>query len=89
MDLATLKNKLRGPLLRKTLKQAGVSKYRLARDLGISQRTLYLWQKGTVEPSDEYAEKVLIYLGLLKPDAATKQKLQRELKELQKKVDRL
>lgn len=88
MTLDLLKAQLRGSQFKKTIKAKKVSKYRMAKDLKISQRTFYYWQKG-VEPSDELAKKVGIYLGLIKPDDATKMQLKMKLKELQKEIDRL
>ena len=45
------------------LKAAGVSKYRLAKDLNISYRIVQYWAKGR-RPSPAMAERVAAYLGI-------------------------
>ncbi len=88
MDLENIKRALKGSQLKKTLKEKKVSQYRLAKDLGISQMTIYNWTKG-IGPSDELAIKAGKYLGLIKPDMETKEQLRKKIKELEKEVDRL
>jgi transcriptional regulator with XRE-family HTH domain len=57
---------LSGRNLISELKRVGVSKYRLAKDLGISYRSVQYWAKGKV-PSMPMAEKLAAYLGLQNP----------------------
>jgi len=59
---------LSGRNLIRTLKTAGVSKYRLAKDLNISYRITQYWAKGR-RPSAAMAERVAAYLGIqVEPD---------------------
>jgi len=88
-DLILLKSKITGDNLKDLLKQKGLSKWKTAKDCRITYRTLLNWQKGITDPSDEIALRVAEYLGLIKPDEVKKQELQKEVKELQKKIDRL
>ena len=86
MQLEKLKASLRGSQFKKILKEKETSKYRISKDLGISQRTLYYWQKDMVQPSDELAIKVGRHLGLIKPDDVTKIQMLKQLKEMKEKV---
>jgi len=88
-DLILLKSKITGDNLKNLLKQKGLSKWKTAKDCRITYRTLLNWQKGKTTPSDEIALRVAEYLGLIKPNEIKKQELQKEVKELQKKIDRL
>jgi len=56
-----------GTNLRDCLKRAGITKYRLAKDCGISYRTIQYWEKGHSIPSKENWKKVQEYLGLTVP----------------------
>jgi len=58
---------LQGQNLRVTLKRAGITKWRLSKDCGISYRTIQYWEKGTSVPSKKFADKVAIYLGMTIP----------------------
>jgi transcriptional regulator with XRE-family HTH domain len=59
---------LSGRNLDARLKTAGISKYRLAKDLNISYRIVQYWAKGR-RPSAAMAERVAAYLGIqTKPD---------------------
>jgi len=49
--------------LDEVLKKAGITKYRLAKDLGISYRIVQYWAKGR-RPSSSMAERVAAYLGI-------------------------
>jgi transcriptional regulator with XRE-family HTH domain len=57
---------LSGRNLISELKRVGVSKYRLAKELGISYRSVQYWAKGKI-PSTPMAEKLAAYLGLQSP----------------------
>jgi transcriptional regulator with XRE-family HTH domain len=59
----SLKFRLSGRNLISLLKEKGISKWRLAKDLDISYRTVQYWAKGKL-PSDENAEKVAAYLAI-------------------------
>ena len=89
MNLDILKARLKGSQFKKMLKKKNVSKYRLAKDLNISQRTLYYWQRETIEPSDELAVKVGRYLGLIGDRETEKLELKKELKALGERIQRL
>jgi transcriptional regulator with XRE-family HTH domain len=54
---------LSGRNLDDALKMAGISKYRLAKDLNISYRIVQYWAKGR-RPSAAMAERVAAYLGI-------------------------
>lgn len=56
-----------GPNFRSTLKRLGITKWRLAKDCGISYRTIQYWEKGQAVPSKKLADKVAGYLGLAVP----------------------
>lgn len=58
-----------GPNLKRVLKDAGVSKYRLAKDLGLSYRIVQYWAEGSHRPSEANVEKVRTYLGIEKPES--------------------
>jgi len=88
-DLNLLKNQLRGQNLRNLLKRKGVTKYRLAKDCGITYRTIFNWQEGNVKPSDEYTIRVAKYLNLIKISEAEKLELKKEIEALQKRIQRL
>lgn len=88
-DLKLLKTRLRGSNLKKLVLEKGLSKYRIAKDCGITYRTLLNWQKEVVEPSDENAITVGRYLGLIKPSKAEKYELKKAIDELNAKLQRL
>ncbi|MCX6577799.1 MAG: helix-turn-helix domain-containing protein [Candidatus Aminicenantes bacterium] len=54
---------LSGRNLDAALKTAGISRYRLAKDLDISYRIVQYWAKGR-RPSAAMAERVAAYLGI-------------------------
>jgi transcriptional regulator with XRE-family HTH domain len=54
---------LSGRNLDAALKTAGISRYRLAKDLNISYRIVQYWAKGR-RPSAAMAERVAAYLGI-------------------------
>ena len=58
-----LSTALSGRNLDAVLKTAGISKYRLAKDLGISYRITQYWAKGK-RPSAAMADRVAAYLGI-------------------------
>ena len=88
-DLKILKNRLRGSNLKNLLSLKGISKYRIAKDCGITYRTLLNWQKSVVEPSDENTIIVGRYLGLIKPNEAERHELKKQIDELNMKLRRL
>ena len=88
-DLKILKSRLRGSNLKKLISEKGLSKYRVAKDCGITYRTLLNWQKEVVEPSDDNAIIVGRYLGLIKPTEVEKHELKKEIDELNAKLQRL
>jgi len=88
-DLKLLKSRLSGSNLKKLISDKGLSKYRVAKDCGITYRTLLNWQKEIVEPSDDNAIVVGRYLGLIKPTEAEKHKLKKEIDDLNARLQRL
>lgn len=88
MDIDLVRNKLSGPSLKVLLKSKGISKYRLAKDLKISYRTLIAWQAGTAVPSDRLAEKVGRFLGLI-TDKQRLLELEKKHDELGKEIKRM
>ncbi len=53
-----------GPNLTKALKARGITKWRLAKDLGISYRIVQYWEKGKYAPSKANADRIADYLGM-------------------------
>ena len=53
-----------GPNLTKALKAHGITKWKLAKDLGISYRIVQYWEKRKYEPSRKNADRIADYLGL-------------------------
>ncbi len=53
-----------GPNLTKALKERGITKWKLAKDLGISYRIVQYWEKGKYEPSQKNADRIADYLGM-------------------------
>lgn len=88
-DLKILKSRLGGSNLKKLISEKGISKYRIAKDCGITYRTLLNWEQEKVEPSDDNAIVVGRYLGLIKPTEAEKLTLKKEIDELNAKLQRI
>jgi len=88
-DLKILKSRLTGSNFKKLLIDKDLKKYRIARDCGLTYRTLLNWEQGKVEPSDDNAIVVGRYLGLIRPDEAERLKLQKEIDELNAKLQRI
>jgi len=89
IDLTLIKNQLRGANFKRLLKSKKVKKYGIAKDCGITYRTLCNWQTGKTEPSDYLAMIVARYLGLIKPKEADILGIKKKQDELQKEIDRL
>jgi len=87
VELRILKNKLTGPYLTKLIAKSGVSKYRIAKDCGISPQTLINWERRNIEPSDENAIIVGRYLGLVEATEVQKSKIKEEMAVLVKKFE--
>lgn len=88
-DLKLLKRRLMGSNLKNLLASKGLSKYRTAKDCGLTYRTLLNWQKEVVKPSDDNAIIVGRYLGLIKLSDAERHELKREIKKLNDRLRRL
>jgi len=88
-DLRLLKSRLKGSNLKKLISDKGLSKYRIAKDCGLTYRTLLNWQKEVVEPSDDNAIIVGRYLGLIKISDAERFELKKEFDEFKAKLQRL
>lgn len=87
-DLTLIKASLTGSNLKKLLLKKNISMWRIHKDCDISYQTLINWKNGR-SPSDELAERVGKYLGLIKPAEAQILELQKQQAELTKKIDRL
>jgi len=88
-DLKLLKSRLKGSNFKKLLISKGLKKYSIAKECGITYRTLLNWEKGIVEPSDDNAIIVGRLLGLIKPDEAEILKIKKEIDKLNEKLNRL
>jgi len=88
IDLTLVKASLRGSNLKKLLSKKNITMWRVHVDCNISYQTLINWKNG-LNPSDELAERVGKYLGLIKPHEAEILKLKKQQNELTKKIDRL
>lgn len=60
-----LQNQLKGQNFRNLMKRLKTNKYRIARDTGISYRTLCSWQSNSSTPSEKSVMLVGKYLGLI------------------------
>lgn len=89
VDLRLLKARLCGSNLKKLLLSKNLSKWRTAKDCGLTYRTLLNWEQEKVDPSDDNAIVVGRYLGLIKPTEGEKLELRKELEELNKKLQRI
>lgn len=89
IDLRLLKSRLTGSNLKKLISEKGLSKYRVAKDCGLTYRTLLNWQKEVVNPSDDNIIIVARYLGLIKLSDVEKHELKKEMDELNAKFQRL
>lgn len=89
IDLYLIKKRLQGSNFKLLLIEKKTKKYRIARDCGISYRTLCNWQSGKTVPKDELALRVARYLGLIEPKEADLQEIKRDQKKIQEKIDRL
>jgi len=88
IDLTLVKASLTGSNLKNLLLKKKLSMWRIHKDCNISYQTLINWKNGRT-PSDELAERVGKYLGLIKPQEAEVLALIKESAELKKKIDRL
>ena len=86
-ELRILKNKLRGANLKNLIAKSGITKYRIAKDCGISYQTLINWLKDRRVPTDENAIIVGRYLGLVEATEADKKKIKEEMAVLVKKFE--
>jgi hypothetical protein len=84
-----LKGQLYGPLMSEVLADRGVTKYRLARDTGITYQTLWNWQTRRAWPSDDLALRVGMYLGLMGRPELQAAELQDRVAQLQADIKRL
>ena len=87
VELRILKNKLTGPYLTNLIAKSGVSKYRIAKDCGITPQTLINWERRNIEPSAENAIVVGRYLGIVEATEAGKKKIKDEMAALVKKFE--
>ena len=80
-----LQRLLSGKSLSKLLKERGITRYKLAKETGISYRTLQYWEEGR-NPSIILALKVGKYFGLT--EEVDKEELKRQLDELNERCKR-
>ena len=88
ISLTLVKASLTGSNLKNLLLKKKLSMWRIHKDCNISYQTLINWKSGLI-PSDELAERVGKYLGLIKPIEAEILDIKKQQSELQKKIDRL
>ena len=88
-DLELIKRQLMGANLKKLLLRKRLTKWRLAKDTGVTYHTILNWQKEFCKPSDENAIKAGKYLGLISPEESTIADLKRKQEELDKEIKRL
>jgi len=88
-DLKLLKSRLTGSNFKNLLIAKGLKKYRIAKNCGITYRTLLNWQKNVVVPSDDNAIIVGRHLGLIEISEKEKYELKKEIDELNAKLQRL
>lgn len=88
-DIFLIIPQLQGSNLTKILKSKKLSKYQVAKDCGLSWRTLRNWERGIAKPSENAAWIVANYLGLISKDKMDKQELIKKINELQKEIDKL
>ena len=89
ITLRLLKKRLTGSNLRNLRISKKLTKYGIARDCGVTYRTVLNWEQEKVEPSDENTVILARYLGLIKPSEADVLELKKEQAALKKKIDRL
>jgi len=85
-EIAALCRQLSGKSLKQLIAERRITRYRLAKDTGISYRTIQYWEDGRM-PSPALALKVGQYLGLTKEvDIA---ELRMQVDELSARIKRL
>ena len=89
VDLALIKPRLMGANFKRLLNSLSLTKYRVAQDCDVTYRTLINWQVGKTTPSDELAKRVGKYLGLIKPDELEIKDIEKQIKILQSRLDRV
>lgn len=87
--LSLIKNKLYGANLKKLLKEKRITKWRLAKDTGITYRSILNWQNESNYPSDENTIMVAKYLGLITPDETELLAIKNELYDLLDRIKRI
>lgn len=50
--------------LNQLLKENKISKYRLAKEIGVNKQTISFWCDGVCEPKISYLHKLAIYFGV-------------------------
>lgn len=88
VDLTLVKASLTGSNFKKLILKKGVSMWQIHKSCNITYQTLMNWKNGKT-PSDELAERVGKYLGLIEPIEADILDIKKQQAELQKKIDRL
>lgn len=86
IDLTLIKPRLYGLNFTRLMKSLKTNKYRIARDCGLSWRTLRYWETEAARPSDETALTVATYLGLITKKEISKSELDAQLKALARKI---
>jgi len=89
VDLALIKPRLMGANLKRLLKSLSLTKWKVAKDCDITYRTLLNWQSGKTVPSDDLAERVAKYLGLIGSKEQEIMEIKKQMKELQDRIEKL
>ena len=87
-ELEILKNRLSGESLRELIAKSGVKKYRIARETGLTYRSLCYWEAGRT-PSDKAAMVLGVYFGLIPPDQREIEDIKADLNRIRDRVNRL
>jgi len=88
-DVSLITPRLMGINFTRLLKSLKTNKYRVARDCGLSWRTLRNWERGITKPSKENAEIVGKHLGLISDKESEKIELRKQMEELDKRLRKL
>jgi len=85
-DLILLKNRLTGDNLINLLQRKKLSKWKVAKDCGLTYRTILNWTQEKTKPSTDNAILVGRYLNLIEVDEVERRK---EIEDLKEKIQRL
>lgn len=85
-DLIILKSRLMGSNLKNLLQIKKLTKWKVAKDCGLTYRTILNWTQNKTKPSIDNAIIVGRYLNLIEVDEVKRQK---EIEEIKDRIERL